>query len=89
MVRTWGFDMKIFLAIILLIIIFASCNREKELIKDRWIVIDGTYKGKPIIFGHGERYTDNKELIPSSLFFFENHGAQLPGIECKVIYANW
>lgn len=74
---------------ILLLILFTSCNREKELIENRWIILDGTYKSGPITFGNGERYTDTHELVPSSLIFFENHRANLPGIGCKNIYANW
>jgi hypothetical protein len=82
---------KKIVAYLFLFLLVASCVQKEVLLECRWIVIDGTYLGKPIQFQN----TATVQLVDEQgdpikyLLFSKNARVSLPGIHTPNISALW
>lgn len=72
-------------------ILLSTCGQKDELIKNNWLVVDGTYMGQPIEFHSTDsiKFFDNYGNEIKSLNFSKNGTIDLPGINSPNISAKW
>ena len=74
-----------------LIIFLSTCGQKSELIKNSWLVVDGTYMGQPIEFHSTDllKFSDRYGNEIKSLNFSKDGTVGLPGINSPNISARW
>src|SRR5690349_10885309 len=74
-----------------LVVFILSCGQKRELVKNTWIVIDGTFMGRPIEFHSTDllKFTDRTGSEIKNLNFSKDQTIVLPGINSPNISARW
>ncbi len=74
-----------------LIILLSTCGQKNELMKNSWLVVDGTYMGQPIEFRNTDllKFSDRNGNEIKSLNFSKDGTIGLPGINSPNISAKW
>lgn len=74
-----------------LFLLVAACGQKDVLLDYKWIVIDGTYMGKPIQFQNTAmvQLVDEQGNAIKELLFSKNARISLPGINTPILSATW
>lgn len=74
-----------------LMLLLSTCGQRRELIKNNWLVVDGTYMGQPIEFHSTDliKFSDRYGNEIKNLNFSKDGTIGLPGINSPNISAKW